>query len=232
MTPEEKAREQIDAQLTASGWAVQTKDRINLSAARGVAICELSFAPANPTTPSSWTAKPSARSRPSPKAIPSSASRSNPPSTSPAFRSACLRGKSRCRSATRAPAPKPASPTASIPSRAAGMSSPSIAPRRLLAWVQQEKQLAQRLRELPPLARRQALARADRSHHQPGKILRRRPSARAHPDGHRLGQDLHRRQFHLSPREIRRREARPVPRGSRQSRPSRRSRNSSSSSRP
>src|SRR5882757_3675539 len=48
MTPEEKARQQIDAMLVASGWAVQTKDRINLSAARGVAVCELSFATGEP----------------------------------------------------------------------------------------------------------------------------------------------------------------------------------------
>jgi hypothetical protein len=48
MTPEEKAREKIDAMLTASGWAVQTKDRINLSASRGVAVCELSFATGEP----------------------------------------------------------------------------------------------------------------------------------------------------------------------------------------
>ncbi len=45
MTPEEKARQQIDTHLTASGWAVQTKDKINLSAARGVAVCELSLQP-------------------------------------------------------------------------------------------------------------------------------------------------------------------------------------------
>src|ERR1035437_3693957 len=48
MTPEEKAREQIDAQLTASGWAVQTKDKINLAASRGVAVCELAFATGEP----------------------------------------------------------------------------------------------------------------------------------------------------------------------------------------
>jgi len=48
MTPEEKAREKIDAMLVASGWAVQTKDNINLSASRGVAICELSFATGEP----------------------------------------------------------------------------------------------------------------------------------------------------------------------------------------
>ena len=38
MSPEEKARQQIDATLIASGWGVQTKDKIKLSAARGVAI--------------------------------------------------------------------------------------------------------------------------------------------------------------------------------------------------
>jgi hypothetical protein len=48
MTAEEKARLAIDAKLTASGSTVQTKDTINLSAARGVAICELSFATGEP----------------------------------------------------------------------------------------------------------------------------------------------------------------------------------------
>jgi len=48
MTPEEKARAEIDAMLTASGWAVQMKDRINLSASCGVAVCELSFATGEP----------------------------------------------------------------------------------------------------------------------------------------------------------------------------------------
>jgi type I restriction enzyme R subunit len=48
MTPEEKARAEIDKMLTASGWTVQTKDKINLSAARGVAIGELSFKTGEP----------------------------------------------------------------------------------------------------------------------------------------------------------------------------------------
>lgn len=48
VNPEEKARQQIDAMLVASGWAVQTKDTINLSAQQGVAICELSFATGEP----------------------------------------------------------------------------------------------------------------------------------------------------------------------------------------
>lgn len=48
MIPEERAREKIDAMLIASGWALQTRDRVNLSAIRGVAICELSFATGEP----------------------------------------------------------------------------------------------------------------------------------------------------------------------------------------
>jgi type I restriction enzyme, R subunit len=41
MTPEENARDRIDMLLAASGWVVQTKDKINLAAARGVAVYEL-----------------------------------------------------------------------------------------------------------------------------------------------------------------------------------------------
>jgi len=39
-TPEQKAREQIDKMLNASGWAVQSKSEINLSASYGVAVRE------------------------------------------------------------------------------------------------------------------------------------------------------------------------------------------------
>ena len=48
MTPEEKAWQQIGAQLTASGGSVQTKDEIHLSASREDAICELPFASGEP----------------------------------------------------------------------------------------------------------------------------------------------------------------------------------------
>ncbi len=44
-TPERRARERIDAGLEASGWAVQSRDEINLSAARGVAIREFKMEP-------------------------------------------------------------------------------------------------------------------------------------------------------------------------------------------
>lgn len=48
LTPEQLARETIDGMLSASGWVVQTRDKINLMASRGVAVCELSFATGEP----------------------------------------------------------------------------------------------------------------------------------------------------------------------------------------
>ena len=39
-TPEQKARDLIDKKLVEAGWAVQSKDGIDLNAARGVAIRE------------------------------------------------------------------------------------------------------------------------------------------------------------------------------------------------
>jgi type I restriction enzyme R subunit len=40
LTPEAKARVEIDAKLAAAGWAVQDARAVNLSAARGVAVRE------------------------------------------------------------------------------------------------------------------------------------------------------------------------------------------------
>ncbi len=40
LTPEQIARKQIDRQLTAAGWCVQDKKRLNLHAAPGIALCE------------------------------------------------------------------------------------------------------------------------------------------------------------------------------------------------
>ena len=39
-TPEERARQNIDAALAASGWAVQDRAELNLAASRGVAVRE------------------------------------------------------------------------------------------------------------------------------------------------------------------------------------------------
>jgi type I restriction enzyme, R subunit len=43
MTPEEKARQSIDALLKCCGWEVQDREQLNLSAARGVAVREISL---------------------------------------------------------------------------------------------------------------------------------------------------------------------------------------------
>jgi type I restriction enzyme R subunit len=48
LTPEASARAQIDRMFVTSGWAVQDKSSLNLSASRGVAVCELSFATGEP----------------------------------------------------------------------------------------------------------------------------------------------------------------------------------------
>lgn len=43
MSPEQKARAQIDAQLVAAGWQIQDRDSINLQAAQGVAVREVNM---------------------------------------------------------------------------------------------------------------------------------------------------------------------------------------------
>jgi type I restriction enzyme R subunit len=40
MTPEEKARQQIDLLLQQSGWTIQDRSQVNLAAGPGVAMCE------------------------------------------------------------------------------------------------------------------------------------------------------------------------------------------------
>ncbi len=47
-TPEQRARKAIDALLERCGWVVQDKNSVNLSAARGVAVSELSFPTGEP----------------------------------------------------------------------------------------------------------------------------------------------------------------------------------------
>jgi type I restriction enzyme R subunit len=47
-TPEELARQEIDALLGPCGWVVQDKNAVNLAASRGVAVRELSFKTGEP----------------------------------------------------------------------------------------------------------------------------------------------------------------------------------------
>jgi hypothetical protein len=37
-TPEQRARREIDANLTAAGWIVQNRDELDLTAGRGIAV--------------------------------------------------------------------------------------------------------------------------------------------------------------------------------------------------
>jgi len=39
-TPEQVARADIDAKLVAAGWQVQLRDDVDLTVARGIAVCE------------------------------------------------------------------------------------------------------------------------------------------------------------------------------------------------
>jgi len=41
LNPEQKARQQIDSMLIASGWAIQNYTQFNPNAAPGVALCEV-----------------------------------------------------------------------------------------------------------------------------------------------------------------------------------------------
>jgi type I restriction enzyme R subunit len=40
MSPEQEARAEIDKLLSSAGWSVQPRDKVDLTAAQGIAICE------------------------------------------------------------------------------------------------------------------------------------------------------------------------------------------------
>ena len=120
--PEQLARQEIDALLGPCGWVVQDKSAVNLAASRGVAVCELTFKTGEPTTRCSSMAKPSARSRPNRRPF-AYRRRGAVREVREGRAFGFPPGARRCRSATSPPAPKPASPTVSIPCRAAATSS-------------------------------------------------------------------------------------------------------------
>src|ERR1017187_3411078 len=151
MTPEELAREKIDAMLTASGWTVQTKDKINLSASRGVAVCELSFATGEPD----YTLFVDAKALGTTEAKPEGHSLVGVEEQSTKYVTGIPSGLL---------AWKPLLPFCYESTGAETCFTNRLdsdprsrhvfafhRPETLLAWVQQEKQLAQRLREFPPL---------------------------------------------------------------------------------
>lgn len=151
MTPEEKARELIDAMLVASGWAVQTKDKINLSAQRGVAVCELSFKTGEPdyTLFVDGKAIATVEAKPAGVTLTSVEEQSakyvaGVPFGLPAWKSplaVCYESTGAETFFTNRLDPQPRSRRVFSFHR----------PETLLAWVQQEKQIAQRLLEFPAL---------------------------------------------------------------------------------
>jgi type I restriction enzyme R subunit len=151
MTPEQKAREQIDAMLLASGWAVQTKDKINLSAQRGVAIGELSFKTGEPdyTLFVDGKAIGTVEAKPAGVTLTSVEEQSakyvvGVPFGLPAWKSPlpfCYESTGAETFFTNRLDPQPRSRRVFSFHR----------PETLLVWVQQEKQLAQRLQEFPAL---------------------------------------------------------------------------------
>lgn len=152
MTPEAKARQQIDAKISASGWLVRTKDKINLSASRGVAVCELSLATGEPDYTLFVDGKAIGTTEAKPKGATftgveeqSTQYVSGVPFGLPAWKSPlpfCRESTGMKTLFTNRLDPDPRSRRVAAFHR----------PETLLAWAQQEKQLAQRLREFPPLA--------------------------------------------------------------------------------
>ena len=153
MTPEETSRQQIDAQLIASGWVVQTKDNINLAASRGVAVCELSFATGEPDYTLFVDAKAlgTVEAKPAGHTLTGVEEQSTKyvagvPSNLPHWHNPlpfCYESTGAETRFTNRLDPDPRSRNVFAFHR----------PETLLAWVQQAKQLSQRLKEFPPLAR-------------------------------------------------------------------------------
>jgi type I restriction enzyme R subunit len=151
MTPEQRARDQIDAQLAASGWTVQDKSSINLSASLGVAICELSFKSGEPdyTLFADGKALGTVEAKPVGITLTSVEEQSAkyvaglPPGL-PAWHNPlpfCFESTGAETFFTNRLDPQPRGRRLFSFHR----------PETLLAWVQQEKQLARRLQEFPPL---------------------------------------------------------------------------------
>ncbi|MGB8168115.1 MAG: DEAD/DEAH box helicase family protein [Chthoniobacteraceae bacterium] len=150
--PEEKARQKIDAMLTASGWVVQTKGQINLSAGRGVAICELSFNTGEPD----YTLFVDGKAIGTVEAKPEGATLTGVEEQSAKYVAGIPFGIA----AWKSPLPLCYESTGAEtfftsrldPDHRSRRVFSFHRPETLLAWVQQEKPVAQRLREFPPLA--------------------------------------------------------------------------------
>ena len=173
--------------LTAAGWAVQERTAINLAAARGVAVRELSFTTGEPDYMLFVDGKAIGIVEAKPEGH---------PLTGVAEQSAkYIAGLPAGLPRWRPPLPF-AYETTGVETRFTNRLDPEPRSRERLhlppprdaarAGRSAETPLAQRLREMPPLVTDRPLARAGRGHPQPRALPRRRPPARPHPDGDRL----------------------------------------------
>jgi type I restriction enzyme R subunit len=152
MTPEEKAREGIDRQLLACGWSVQDKHVVNLFASRGVAVRELSFKTGEPD----YTLFVGGKAIGTVEAKPEGATLTGVEEQSAKYVAGIPFGIA----AWRSPLPfcyeSTGAETFFTSRRDPDPRSRRVfsfhRPETLLAWVHQERPVAQQLRELPPLA--------------------------------------------------------------------------------
>ncbi len=133
LSPEQAARQTIDALLSAAGWAVQNLAEVNLHAARGVAIREFPLVEGHGTA--DYLLYVDGRACGVIEAKKQGATLTGVEiAVQSAMHKVCLPacppGAGRCRFSMNRPASKPTTPTASIPSRARVPCSPSIGPRR------------------------------------------------------------------------------------------------------
>ena len=238
LTPEQLARQQIDAQLVACGWVVQDYKPFDPSAGRGIAAAR-SAAQIRPLRlpPARGPQGRRRRSRPRRKARPSPPSPTNPATTRTTCpTSSSRRRPARCRSSTNPPASRPSSATNAIPTRAPAASSPSTARRRSPPGPPNRTPCAPASPQMPtahPLATRRHARLPDRGHHRTSK----QSFAADHPRAliqMATGAGKTYTACSFTYRLIKHAGAkpRPVPRGPRQSRRAGHATSSSSSSRP
>src|SRR6266446_802780 len=151
MTPEEKARQTIDNLLPQCGWIVQDKSQANLHAGKGVALRELSFATGEPD----YTLFVDGKAIGTTEAKPEGATLTGVEEQSTKYVSGVPFGLP----AWKTPLPFCYESTGAETFFTNRLDPDSRSrrvfsfhrPETLLTWVQQEKQLAQRLREFPAL---------------------------------------------------------------------------------
>ena len=232
-SPEQQARKSIDALLGAAGWTIQNIASLNLHASRGVAVREMQShgGPADYilfVDRKALGVVEAKKEGTTLSAVAEQSARYPPPRTgSPSA------GPIPCPSPTSPPASKPSSATSAIRDSRSRRVFAFHRPETLAELVQQPDTLRARLRQFPALIRRprlrdcqiEAITSLEESFaaNRPRALIQMATGA---------GKTFTAVHLHLPPHQVRRGQARPLPRGPRQSRPAGHATSSSSSSRP